>query len=67
MVWFGLFLFPRSHKMFNCKKKRIQNRTKVPISCVFWGIGFVFSGLEPNDNFVGQDNLQLPRANEHIA
>ena len=40
---------------------------KTPISSTFFWIGFAILGLEPNNNSVGQDNPQLPRANEHIA
>ena len=29
--------------------------------------GFVLLGFEPNSNVVGQDNPQLPRANENIV
>ena len=61
------FLFPRSQKIINFHKNRTLNRTKTPISFIFFWTGFAFWGLEPNNNYVGQHNLQLPRANEHIA
>ena len=63
MVGFGLFLFPRSQKTINFQN---QNRTKMPISSIFF-IAFAFWGLEPNKNYVVQDNPQLPLANERIA
>ena len=67
MIGFGLFLFPRSQKIINFQKKRAQNRAKMPISSNYFWIGLAFLGLEPNNNSVGQDNPQLPRANEHIT
>ena len=42
MVGFGLFLFPRSQKIIDFQKKRTQNRTKTPISSIFFSIGFAF-------------------------
>ena len=60
---FCLFLH-RSQKTINFQHPKTQTRTKSPILGV---IGLVFLGLETNNNFVGEDNPQLPRANEHIA
>ena len=42
MIGFGLFLFPRSQKIIDFQKKRTQNRTKTPISSIFFSIGFAF-------------------------
>lgn len=69
MVGFGLFLFPPSQKKSTSQitGSQIPNRTKVSISFHYFGVGFVFLGIEPNNNVVGKDNPHLPRANKNIA
>ena len=58
--FFGYFLFPRSQKIISFQKSGTQKWTKVPISPSFWGIGFVFLGLEPNNNLDGQEDPNCP-------
>ena len=57
--WFGHLLFPRSRKMIKFKQWNL-NRTKLPISSNFEGIGFGFLGLELNNNLVGHENPNCP-------
>ena len=66
-VGFGYFYSPDPQKNQFGRKNRTQNGPNGPRSPIFFFNGFGFLGFEPNSNVVGQDNPQLPRANENIV
>ena len=67
-LWLGLTFFYSlgAKKVINLQKNRTQKRTKTPMFFHFF-YWVCFWGFVPNNNYVGQDNPQLPLANEHIA
>ena len=64
--WVWPISIPPVPKNNQLPKNRTQNRTKMPISSIFF-IAFAFWGLEPNKIYVVQDNPQLPLANERLS
>ena len=58
--WVSPLSTPPVPKKNQLPKLGTQNRTKLPMSSILGEIGFVFLGLEQNNNFVGRGNPYCP-------
>ncbi|MEP4441978.1 MAG: hypothetical protein ABJ059_00825, partial [Hyphomicrobiales bacterium] len=66
-VWFGVFIFSRFQTNNQLPEIGTQNRPIWATSSQNFRVGFGFLDFDCDDSFIGQDNPELPRANENIV